>query len=144
MISITPVGRLTKDADLNYSNDGTPVARFTLACKRKHQDKNGNDRTTFVQCVMWGKRAEAFANYTRKGTLVLVDGELTSRNYDDQQGVTKYITEVNVEHFEFLESKRTVQNRDGQRSNDNSLPPEENFGSDPGVSDNDAPYYGNN
>ncbi|SET89380.1 Single-strand binding protein family protein [Enterococcus malodoratus] len=45
MISITPVGRLTKDADLKYLDDGTPVARFTLACKRKRQDKDGNDRT---------------------------------------------------------------------------------------------------
>jgi single-strand DNA-binding protein len=143
MISITPVGRLTKDADLKYLDDGTPVARFTLACKRKRQDKDGNDRTTFVQCVLWGKRGEAFATYTRKGALVLVDGELTNRNYDDQQGVTHYITEVNVEHFEFLESKQTVQNRDGQRNN-NSLPPEEHFNGDPGVSENDAPYYGKN
>ena len=143
MINITPVGRLTKDADLKYLDDGTPVARFTLACKRKHQDKDGNDRVTFVQCVLWGKRGEAFAKYTRKGALVLVDGELTSRNYDDQQGVTQYITEVNVEHFEFLESKQTIQNRDGKRSS-NSLPPEENFNSDPGLNDNDAPYYGKN
>lgn len=144
MISITPVGRLTKDADLKYLDDGTPVARFTLACKRKRQDKNGNDRTSFVQCVLWGKRGEAFAKYTRKGALVLVDGELTNRNYDDQQGVTHYITEVNVEHFEFLESKQTVQRREGQGASSATMPPEENFVDDPGISDNDAPFYGKN
>lgn len=140
MISITPVGRLTKDADLKYLDDGTPVARFTLACKRKRPDKEGNDRTSFVQCVLWGKRGEAFAKYTRKGALVLVDGELTNRNYDDQQGVTHYITEVNVEHFEFLESKRTVQNRERQDDRSTALPQDEPPIETTGL--NDEPYYG--
>lgn len=140
MISITPVGRLTKDADLKYLDDGTPVARFTLACKRKRPDKDGNDRTSFIQCVLWGKRGEAFAKYTRKGALVLVDGELTNRNYDDQQGVTHYITEVNVEHFEFLESKRTVQNRERQDDRSTALPQDEPPIETTGL--NDEPYYG--
>lgn len=140
MISITPVGRLTKDADLRYLDDGTPVARFTLACKRKRPDKDGNDRTSFVQCVLWGKRGEAFATYTRKGALVLVDGELTNRNYNDQQGITHYITEVNVEHFEFLESKKTVQNRERQDEPSATLPQDEPPIETTGM--NDAPYYG--
>lgn len=147
MITLSPVGRLTKDADLKYLSNGTPKATFTLACKRRHQDKNGNDRTTFVSCVLFGKGAEAFANYTRKGSLVSVFGELTTRSYDNQQGITQYVTEVVVENFEFLESRKMMEDRtqNSNKSQNNSSQQEdvESPDSHEDISDTDIPYYGN-
>lgn len=112
MINVHAVGRLTKGADLRTTNSGKTVVNFTLACKRKRPDKDGNVPTTFVQCVLWGKPAQAFAKHTQKGSLLGVCGELQSRSYDDQQGHTHYVTELVVEGFEFLESKATVQKRE--------------------------------
>lgn len=146
MITLTPVGRLTKDADLKYLSNGTPRAAFTLACKRRHQDKNGNDRTTYVNCVLFGKGAEAFANYTRKGSLVSVFGELTTRSYDDQQGNTQYVTEVVVETFEFLESRKITeeraQNTNRPIGNQDSQYQSEKSNDQTEIPDEDIPYYG--
>ena len=112
MIQLSAVGRLTKGAELRTTTNGKSVANVTLACKRKRPDTNGNVPTTFIQCVLWGKPAQVFAKYTQKGALVGVNGELQTRSYDDQQGVTHYVTELVVEDFEFLESKETVQKRE--------------------------------
>lgn len=112
MINIQAVGRLTKGAELRTTNNGKSVANFTLACKRKRPDREGNIPTTFVQCVLWGKPAQVLARYTQKGFLIGVTGELQTRSYDDQQGITHYVTELVAEDFEFLESKGTIQNRE--------------------------------
>lgn len=112
MINVHAVGRLTKGADLRTTSTGKSVANFTLACKRKRPDKDGKVPTSFVQCVLWGKPAQAFAKFTQKGALVGASGELQTRSYDDQQGITHYVTELVVEEFEFLESKAAVQQRE--------------------------------
>lgn len=117
MINVNAVGRLTKDAKLTYTTSGKPVATFTLACNRSYTDRNGNRATTFVRCVLWGKIAESFFNYTRKGTLISLSGELTSRQYENQQGETQYMTEINVDTFDYLESKATVQSREQSKQN---------------------------
>lgn len=130
MIDVHAVGRLTKSAELRTTNSGRTVTNFTLACKRKRPDKEGNIQTTFVSCILWGKPAQVFVKYTQKGVLVGVNGELQTRSYDDQQGVTHYITEVVIDDFEFLESKETLQSREQKQKNvpqSNSVPdPEEN------------------
>lgn len=130
MITIQAVGRLTKDAVLNYTNNGKSVANFTMACKRKHTDKDGNPQTTYVRCVLWGKRAELLAKYTRKGALVSLDGELTSRQFDDQQGITQYITEITVENFDFLESKEIIQQREQKQCANDPETKQENQAAD--------------
>ncbi|EGP5708892.1 single-stranded DNA-binding protein [Enterococcus faecium] len=116
MNSITITGRLTKDADLKYTSSGTAVANFTLASKRKFPDSNGELKSDFLQCTIWGKQAEALASYTRKGSLILVQGEQRTGSYDDQQGVTHYTSRTHVENFEFLETKEAIQQRE-QRGN---------------------------
>ena len=110
MITVQATGRLTKEPQLRYTNEnGVAVANFTLACKRNRPNKEGETETTFLQCVLWGNPAEVLGKYVHKGNLIAVHGELQNRSFDDRQGVTRYVTSLLVENFEFLEKKKTSQ-----------------------------------
>lgn len=103
--NVTLVGRLTKDPDLRYTQSGTAVGQFTLAVNRNFTNQQGDREADFINCVIWRKAAESFANYARKGTLIGLTGRIQTRNYDNQQGQRVYVTEIVVENFQLLESK---------------------------------------
>lgn len=96
------VGRMTKDPELKYTQSGKSVANFTLAVERNFKDANGEKLTDFINCVIWGKGAETLCNYTHKGSMIGVVGELNTRSYENQQGQKVFVTEVNVRDFQFL------------------------------------------
>lgn len=99
------VGRLTKNPDLRYIQSGSAVASFTVAVERPFTNQNGDRDADFINCVMWRKAAENFANFTHKGSMVAVEGRLQTRSYENQQGVRVYVTEVVVDNFSLLETK---------------------------------------
>ena len=99
------VGRLTKNPDLRYTQSGSAVASFTVAVERLFTNQNGDRDADFINCVMWRKAAENFANFTHKGSMVAVEGRLQTRSYENQQGVRVYVTEVVVDNFSLLETK---------------------------------------
>ncbi|KRN84200.1 single-stranded DNA binding protein (Ssb) [Carnobacterium maltaromaticum] len=105
------VGRLTKDSDLKYTSSGTAVASFTLAVNRQFTNQSGEREADFINCVVWRKQAESLANFTRKGSLIGVEGRLQTRSYDNQQGQRVYVTEVVVDIFSLLESKAANEER---------------------------------
>lgn len=104
------VGRLTKDPDLRYTSSGTATASFTLAVNRNFTNQSGEREADFISCVIWRKAAENLANYAKKGSLVGVTGRIQTRSYENQQGQRVYVTEVVVESFSLLESKREGSN----------------------------------
>ena len=106
-------GRLTRDVDLRYTQSGTAVGTFTLAVDRRFKTQDGDREADFINCVVWRKSAENFANFFHKGSLVGVDGHLQTRNYENQQGQRVYVTELIVEDFSFLEPM----NRNGGQQN---------------------------
>lgn len=108
--NVTVVGRLTRAVDLRYTSNGTAYASFTLATDRDFKNQNGERETDFINCVMWRKPAENLANYTKKGSLIGIEGRIQTRNYDNQQGQRVYVTEVLAERFHFLESSKTANN----------------------------------
>ena len=108
--NVVVVGRLTRAVDLRYTSNGTAYASFTLATDRDFKNQNGEKETDFINCVMWRKPAENLANYTKKGSLIGIEGRIQTRNYDNQQGQRVYITEVLAERFHFLESTKTANN----------------------------------
>lgn len=82
------VGRLTKNPEIRKTQNGNSVAKFTVAV-------NGyNDTTDFINCVAWNKLADIVNMYCKKGDLVTVEGRISVRNYENQQGQRIYITEV--------------------------------------------------
>ena len=104
------VGRLTRPVDLRYTQSGIAYGSFTLAVTRKYKNKDGEREADFINCVIWKKGAELLANYTQKGSLIGVTGPIQTRSYDNQQGQRVYVTEVLVENFDFLESRKTDDN----------------------------------
>ncbi|MGR3741111.1 single-stranded DNA-binding protein [Companilactobacillus sp. DQM5] len=114
------VGRLTRDPDLRYTANGAAVASFTIAVNRQFTNQQGEREADFINCVIWRKAAENFANFTKKGSLVGIDGRLQSRSYENQQGQRVYVTEVVVDNFSLLESKSATENRPSSAPNNNN------------------------
>ena len=96
MNNVGLVGNLTRDAELRFTKNGSPVASFTLACgSDKYTTKDGEEKehVAFVNCVAWGKLGEAAGNL-RKGSRCFVEGRLQTRSYETQDGQKRYVTEV--------------------------------------------------
>ncbi|MCW3779689.1 single-stranded DNA-binding protein [Levilactobacillus namurensis] len=108
--NVTLTGRLGKDVELKYTESGLAVASGTLAVSRRFQTKNGEREVDWINFVIWRKAAEAFANFTHKGSLVGLEGRIQTRNYENKQGQRVYVTEVIVDNFSFLESKNSTGN----------------------------------
>lgn len=105
MNHFTITGRLTKDAEIRYSNEGKAVARFDFAVNRKFK-REGEADADFFSCVAFGKIAETFEKcMVIKGTKLLIEGEVRNNNYTNKDGQKVYGTQVVVNSFEFCESK---------------------------------------
>lgn len=126
-------GKLGKDIDLKYTQSGKAVSSVSIAVTRDFKDANGNRETDWINLVFWGKTAETVDNYFKKGDEILVVGRLQVRNYEDQQGNKKYITEIVVGNFSFPggKSKESPQSNSSSNSysnNRNSKPKDDPFG----------------
>lgn len=98
-------GRLTKDVEVRYTQNQKVVATFSLAVNRDYKNAQGGYDADFFNCVLWGKPAELAGNTLKKGNKILVEGRVQNRSYDAKDGTKKYITEVIVNNFEYLEKK---------------------------------------
>ena len=114
------IGRLGQDPELKYTPSGAAVANLSLATNQVWKDKDGNtqEKTDWHRIVVWNKPAETVSQYMKKGSRIYIEGRLQTRSWQDQNGVTKYITEVVAETFTFLESK-------GERGEEVAPPPPE-------------------
>lgn len=122
MNSCVLIGRTTKDIELRRTGNGTAVASFTLAVNRDFKTNDGQE-ADFIQCVAWKKTAELLEQYVHKGDRIAVNGSIRTRNYEDSHGRTVYVTEVLVNHVEFLETK----NREQSNYNNNGYTDPDNF-----------------
>jgi single-strand DNA-binding protein len=95
------MGNLGTDAELKKVNDNS-VLNFRIAVNQTWKDAKGEkkERTDWFSCALWGKRAEALAQYLTKGTRLVVEGELRTREYE-KDGVKHYATDINVSNVEF-------------------------------------------
>lgn len=101
MNKVILTGRLTKDVDVKYTQNGKCVALFSMAVNGfKKED------VYFFNIVAWNKTAELCGNYLTKGSKVLIEGHLTTRSYEDNSGSKKTVTEIIASNVEFLESKK--------------------------------------
>ena len=91
------VGRLTQDPELRNATSGAAVCSFGLATNRVWTDRQTSEKknsTEFHNIVLWRRLAEIASQYLKKGSLVLIEGRLQTRSWDDPSGVKKYKTEV--------------------------------------------------
>ena len=97
-------GRLVKDPEVRYTQTQKVVTLFSLAVSREVKNEQGNYDADFFSCVAWGKTAELMGNTLKKGARILLTGRVQIRNYESN-GERKYITEVIVNKFEYLDKK---------------------------------------
>lgn len=120
MNTVVLIGRTTRDIELRRTGNGTAVASFTLAVNRDFKTNDGQE-ADFIQCVAWKKTAELLDQYVHKGDRIAVNGSIRTRNYEDSHGRTVYVTEVLVNHVEFIETKNREMQSDspsGQNKSD--------------------------
>lgn len=118
--NVVLVGRLTRDIELRYTANGIAVGSFSIAVDRPFTNQQGERDTDFVNCVVWRKTAETMANFTRKGSLVGVQGRIQTRNYTNSSGQKVYVTEVVCENYSLLEPKSVTERRAQSSSSDNA------------------------
>ena len=104
--SVIIMGRLTRDPEMRHTQNGTAVASLTLACDRDFKPKSGEKETDFIDVVVWGKTAEFAANYFTKGRMVIVEGRLQVRGWQDKDGNKRKSTEVVADRMYFGDSKQ--------------------------------------
>ena len=106
MNKVVLMGRLTKDPDIKCTQSNTQVASFSLAVNRRFAKQGEERQADFINIVAWSKTAEFVSKYFRKGQQVGVIGRIQTRNYDDDKGTKRYITEVIAEEVYFADSKK--------------------------------------
>ena len=107
------IGRMTKDVELRRTNSGKAVASFTLAVNKDFRNDEGGYDADFIDCVAFEQKAETISKYVHKGDRFAVGGQLATRSYETKEGRKVKVTEVKVEKFEFLESKKQTEDTTG-------------------------------
>ncbi len=107
MNKVILMGRLTRDPEVRYSagENGTAVARYTLAVDRRFRREGSDQTADFIGCVAFGRSAEFAEKYFHQGLKVVVTGRIQTGSYTNKDGVRVYTTDVVVEDQEFAESK---------------------------------------
>lgn len=110
------MGRLTRDPELRRTQNGTPVAGFTLAVDQDFKDKQTGERAAdFIDVVAWRQTGEFVSRYFTKGRMAVVEGRLQIRDWTDKEGNKRRSAEVVAGSVFFGDSKRESESS-GQKS----------------------------
>lgn len=101
-------GRLTSTPELKQTPSGVNVASFSVAVNKK--TKEGEQKADFFNCVAWRQSAEFIAKYFKKADSIFIWGALQNRSWKDNDGNTRYATEIVVENAQFVDSKTNSPN----------------------------------
>lgn len=107
MNSVVIAGNLTKDPIFRQTTNGTPVVNFTVASNRKFRDSANQwqEDVCYVGIVAWNKLADSCRDRLKKGSAVLIDGELQSRNWKTDDGHNRSIVEIKARRIQFLNKR---------------------------------------
>tara|TARA_R100001086_G_scaffold200856_1_gene117074 strand:+ start:15145 stop:15507 length:363 start_codon:yes stop_codon:yes gene_type:complete len=96
-------GRVGQAPELKYTANGKSVCNFSLATSKRWNDQAGQkqEKTEWHRVVAWGKQADVIAEHVGVGDSLLITGELQTRQWEDQNGGTRYSTEIHIDKFEF-------------------------------------------
>jgi len=119
------IGNLTKDPELRYTPQGTPVASFRLAVNYRYKQSNeAKQETMFIDCVVFGKQAETCSKYLNKGSSVLTEGRLHERRWESN-GQQKSKFEVIAQSVRFLSKRAGFDEGTAEGAPEPDVPPEE-------------------
>lgn len=111
MNKVILTGRFTRDPEVRYTNDGTSIARFSIAVNRRFVKEGSDQKADFLNCVAFGRPAEFIEKYFTKGMKVDLSGRIQTGSYTNKDGVKVYKTDIVVEEIEFGESKGSSQSQ---------------------------------
>ncbi len=133
------LGRLTKDPELRSTQSGLKITSFTLAINRNFKNKDGNYDADFLNCQAFKNTAEFIKKYFKKGSMMAITARAQTRNYDDNDGKKRFVTEFIVEEAYFAGSN--------EKKNETSIEVPQNYtsdydtaGSEVTLSDEDLPF----
>lgn len=115
-------GRLTADPELKTTQSGISVTQFTVAVSRPKRKDDNTDTADFISCVAWKERAELVTKYFRKGSAIMVIGQIQTRTWTDNNNQKRYATEVLVDNIRFVDSKADAAQK-SPTANENSGAP---------------------
>ena len=119
MNKVILMGRLTKDPEVRYTQaTNTMVTSFTLAVNRRFVKQGEERQADFINCVAWNKTAEFVSKYFKKCQQVGIIGMIQTRNYDDEQGIKHYVTEIIAEEVYFAGDKKDATQNEVQATDD--------------------------
>ena len=122
MNKVILMGRLTRDPEVRYTQtNNTMVTSFSLAVNRRFVKEGEERQADFINIVAWSKTAEFCSKFFKKGQQVGVIGRIQTRNYDDDQGMKHYVTEVVAEEVYFADSKKDNPNSEEPNVNQAEL-----------------------
>ncbi len=144
MNKVILMGRLTRDPETRYSTGDNPMAigKFSIAVDRRFK-RNGDEQTAdFFNCTAFGKQGEFVEKYLRKGTKVLVEGELRNDNYTNKNGEKVYSMNIVTNNIEFAESKNAGSDNSGYvpANPPAGEAPDNDFMNLPDIKDSDLPF----
>ena len=125
MNKVILIGRNTKEIELKQTTSGISVIEFSIAVKRSFKNANGEYESDFFTCVAYSKTAETISRYVNKGDQLGIEGRLQMRNYTNGEGKKIYVTEIIVENFDFIQSKKQEESNPTELDEyptDNDLP----------------------
>lgn len=130
------IGRLGSDPELRYTQSNNAVANVSIAVGHKYKD---DEHTEWVRLVFFGKSAEIFCEYMKKGSKVFVSGRMQTRKWTDQKGQDRYTTEIVVNSFQFLDSRGQPDQPPRDQTQGHQQPASVGNPSDAGL-DDDIPF----
>lgn len=122
MLKTTGIGRLATDVRFSKFQSGKVNAEFSVA----FDNPNVKEDTTFVKCVVWGKKAEFVNKYFHKGNPIIVSGRLRNNNYTDRNGVNRYELILVCDEVSFVPSEKRDHVQDGGQTYEQSVQAFEN------------------
>jgi single-strand DNA-binding protein len=113
-------GNLTKDPVFRQTTNNTPVVNFSIASNRKYKDSSNQwqEDVCYVGIVAWNKLAESCRDRLKKGSAVLIDGELQSRMWKTEDGFTRNVVEIKARRIQFLNKRLRSSDTNGTNSDD--------------------------
>lgn len=149
MNKVVLIGRLSRDPELRYTSNNTPVCQINVAISRP-VSQGKEPETDFINVTVWNKQAENLVKYVKKGNQIAIEGRIQTRSYDNEEGKKVYVTEVLANNVEFIGNNSNKAN-DTEKSNKTSYTAEEidnmpsddpfsNFGQKVEVDDSQLPF----
>jgi len=135
MNKVMLIGNVGRDPEVKITTTGTKKVSFSLATSQKYKDVAGEykEKTQWHNVVFWGKSGDLIEKMVFKGSSLFIEGELSYRKWEDQNGQQKTVTEINGNNFQILGAKANEQKRDQNQSSTQADYVDDN-------EDNDLPF----